>query len=84
MLVGLNPYYKNLSHEGKKRFVSRLIVVLQQKKVRAREGETDTLDKRIIVLSALIQLTFGLQKFNIPTFNFIALYPSDFYSTYLK
>lgn len=84
LLVGLNPYYKNLSHEGKKRFVSRLIVVLQQKKVRAREGETDTLDKRIIVLSALIQLTFGLQKFNIPTFNFIALYPSDFYSTYLK
>ncbi len=84
VLVGLNPYYKALSKEGKSKFISRLIVVLQQKSIRAREGEVDTLEKRIVILAALVQLTFGLQKFSIPSFNFIALYPKSFYSELIQ
>lgn len=84
VLVGLNPYYKELSSDGKRQFVSRLIVVLQQKQFRGRDGEIDTLEKRIIVLAALVQLTFGLQKFSIPSFNYVALYPSSFYSELIR
>lgn len=84
VLSGLDPYYKKLSSAGKKRFVSRLIVVLQQKSIRGRDGETDTLEKRIIVLAALVQLTFGLQKFSIPSYKYIALYPSSFYSEMIQ
>jgi len=84
VLTGLNPYYQGLSKKGKKHFVSRLIVVLQQKSVRTRDGERDTLEKRIVILGALVQLTFGLQKFDIPSFNYIALYPSSFYSKLIR
>lgn len=44
----------------------------------------DTLEKRIIVLSALVQLTFGLNKFDVSSFDFVVLYPRSFYSKYLN
>jgi Mlc titration factor MtfA (ptsG expression regulator) len=84
LMTALNPYYHNLGKEGKAKFIGRLIVLLQQKKFRAKEGEVDSTEKRIIILGALVQLTFGLAKFTLPTFNLIRLFPRAFYSNYLR
>lgn len=81
--VALNPYYIKLSKEGKRKFLSRLVYVFPRKNFQGREGESVSIEKKIIVLSALVQLTFGLKKYELPRFRFIALYPSDFYSKIL-
>ncbi|MDC1395759.1 zinc-dependent peptidase [Bacteroidia bacterium] len=81
--VALNPYYKHLSKEGKVKFISRLIHLFPKKQFVGREGENITLEKKIIILSALVQLTFGLKKYVLPRFEVIAIYPSDFYSRLL-
>lgn len=84
LMSALNPYYLELTKEGKLKFLGRLIVLLQQKQFRAKEGEIDTIEKRIVILGALTQLTFGLKKFNLPSFDLIRLYPRAFYSAYLQ
>lgn len=80
VLIGLIPYYVDLSKEGKLKFISRLIVLLQNKVVMTREGEVDTLEKRIIIFAALVQLTFGLRRFTLPHFRGVILYPQRFFS----
>jgi Mlc titration factor MtfA (ptsG expression regulator) len=82
-MSALNPYYSELTKEGKSKFLRRVIVLLQQKRFRAKEGEVDTIEKRIVILGSLTQLTFGLKKFNLPSFELIRLYPRAFYSAYL-
>ncbi|MFT7229628.1 MAG: Mlc titration factor MtfA (ptsG expression regulator) [Bacteroidia bacterium] len=84
LMSALNPYYSDLTKEGKSKFLRRVIVLLQQKRFRAKEGEVDTIEKRIVILGALTQLTFGLKKFNLPSFDLIRLYPRAFYSAYLQ
>jgi Mlc titration factor MtfA (ptsG expression regulator) len=84
LMSALNPYYLELTKEGKLKFLGRLIVLLQQKQFRAKEDEIDTIEKRIVILGALTQLTFGLKKFNLPSFDLIRLYPRAFYSAYLQ
>lgn len=84
LMSALNPYYAGLTKEGKSKFLGRLIVLLQQKQFRAKEDEIDTIEKRIVILGALTQLTFGLKNFNLPSFDLIRLYPRAFYSAYLQ
>lgn len=84
LMLALNPYYQKLGREGRERFISRLIYVLPQKKFVGKEGLDITIEKRIIVLSALVQLTFGLKSFTIRRFNQVILYPSTFFSKLIK
>lgn len=84
IMCALNPYYKPLSKRGKVLFISRIIDALQSKLFIGREGETITIEKKILVLSALVQLTFGLPKYMMPKFEGIGLYPSYFYSPLLR
>ncbi|PCJ67424.1 MAG: hypothetical protein COA58_03640 [Bacteroidetes bacterium] len=78
--MGLNPYYKKLSKKGRIKFISRVIHVLQQKKFVGREGQVVTIEKKVLIISGLIQLTFGLDKYALPKFFGIALYPEVFFS----
>lgn len=80
----LNPYYTHLSIDGKRKFISRLIHLLAQKKFVAREGAVVTLEKRIVICGALVQLTFGLSKYLLPKFKHIVLYPQQFRSKILE
>ena len=82
--AGLNPYYQHLSKEGRVKFISRVIHALQQKKIVGREGEVVTFEKQILVISGLVQLTFGLHKYTLPKFSGIALYPGVFFSKLLN
>ena len=84
LMSSLNPYYAGLSKDGKTKFIGRLIVLLQQKKFRAKEGEVDSIEKRLVILGALTQLTFGLAKFTLPSFELIRIFPGAFYSNYLR
>lgn len=45
LLSTLNPYYLELTKEGKLKFLGRLIVLLHQKQFRAKEDEKDTIEK---------------------------------------
>lgn len=80
----LSPYYLALSKDGKKVYISRLIHVILQKKFVAKEGETITMEKKIIILAGLVQLTYGLRKFSVPSFRKVALYPGAFYSGLIR
>lgn len=84
LLSHLLPYYQHLSKSGKKKFISRVIHLLPQKKFVAQEGAKITIEKQIIILSALVQLTFGLKSFAIRRFNRIVLYPQVFYSRLIQ
>ena len=84
LLTKLMPYYAQLSKSGKQKFTSRLIFLILEKKFEAREGATLTIEKQILILGALVQLTFGLKKFALPKFGRIAIYPSIFYSSIVK
>lgn len=76
--TALNPYYVALSSVGKKKFISRLIHVLAHKKFVARQGATITIEKKIVICGTLVQLTFGLNKYLLPKFKSIILYPREF------
>ena len=84
LLTHFSPYYQRLSKEGKRKFISRVIHILPQKHFVAREGVNVTIEKQIIVLSALVQLTFGLKSFAIRRFNQVVLYPQVFYSRLIE
>jgi Mlc titration factor MtfA (ptsG expression regulator) len=84
LLTYLLPYYQNLSKDGKRRFISRVIHLLPQKKFIARDGAKVTLEKQIVILSALVQLTFGLKSFAVRRFSRIILYPKVFYSRLIE
>ncbi|NNJ56552.1 MAG: hypothetical protein HKP14_10480 [Bacteroidia bacterium] len=84
LMMSVNPYYVGLSKVGRMKFISRLIYLIVQKRFEGREGEVVTLEKKIIILGALVQLTFGLDKFTVKKFGFIALYPTIFYSRIVK
>jgi Mlc titration factor MtfA (ptsG expression regulator) len=57
---------------------------MQQKNFVGREGEIVTIEKKIMVISGLVQLTFGLHKYAMPKFRGIALYPGVFFSKLLN
>ena len=84
LMMGFNPYYTKLSKPAKRLFISRVIHLMVFKQFVGRQGLQITIEKKIMVIGALVQLTFGLKKYALPKFNFIALYPSSFFSTVLN
>jgi MtfA peptidase len=80
LMFAFNPYYKSLSRSGKWIFISRVIHIMVYKKFEGREGLLITLEKKIIVIGALVQLTYRLKRYTLPKFSFVALSPSTFFS----
>ncbi len=79
-----NPYYRQLSKKGKRRFIKRLMYLILNKTLVGYHNFELKLQEAILILSAQVQLTFGMQKFSLPHFKKIAVYPDIFYSNYLK
>jgi Mlc titration factor MtfA (ptsG expression regulator) len=80
LMIGFNPYYSQLSSQGKRIFISRVIHLMVFKRFDGKEGLQVTLEKKILVIGALVQLTFGLKRYAMHSFNYIILYPANFFS----
>lgn len=82
LLKKLSPYYNNLSPEGKKKFVKRIVMIIFKKTIVGYHDLKVTKEMAILVMAAQVQLTFGLKRFSLPHFKKIILYPDKFYSKY--
>ena len=84
VLIAQNPYYFNLSPQGKRKFLRRVLYLILRKTVVGYQGLEVNLNMAILVLSAQVQLTFGMRRFSMPHFKKIILYPDVFYSRYFN
>lgn len=77
-------YFKNLNADLKQRFVDRTSAFIEQKKFVARQDlmMTDTI--RIIISACAVQVTFGLDSFNLDTFEYVIVYPDSYESPVTK
>ena len=84
VLSYMNEYYTGLSKKGKIRFLVRVIQALKTIKISGREGEVATIEKKIVLVGGLVQLTFGLKTFDLKRYKTIGLYPAKFYSRLIE
>ncbi|MBC7383194.1 MAG: zinc-dependent peptidase [Bacteroidia bacterium] len=78
-LYDYHLYYRNLSKEGKLRFISRVKSVYQNAIILGKEGLKINEQIKILILSNLVQLTFGLKQFWLYGYEYIYLYPDSFF-----
>lgn len=78
-LQGSSPYFRNLSHDGKAKFVHRVKHVIGTKEFEGRNGLQLTERMVVLVSGAIVQVTFGLERFDLSHFTVIRLFPEAFY-----
>ena len=71
------PYYRVLSQLQKRKFTERLQVFIADKifKIHDTKGYKEM---PVLISAAAIQLTFGLDKYILPNFKYIHVYPEEF------
>jgi Mlc titration factor MtfA (ptsG expression regulator) len=72
-------YYRNLSEKGKLRFAKRVESVLNNVEIIGKESLEINDEIRILVISNLVELTFGLKEFWLYGYEYISLYPEAFF-----
>jgi Mlc titration factor MtfA (ptsG expression regulator) len=72
-------YYRNLDLEGKKRFIDRVQSIYTNVEIIGKEGLEVNEEIEILVVSNLVQLTFGLKEFWLYGYEYIYLYPEAFF-----
>ena len=77
-------YYARLSTQGREKFRSRLQVILATKTFIGKEGLRLTPEIEIMTAAAFVQVTFGLEHFQLPRFSKIVIYPDVFYNKLLE
>ncbi|MBI2282028.1 MAG: zinc-dependent peptidase [Bacteroidetes bacterium] len=73
-------FFKQLSPEGKAKFIHRLLAFKNQKKFIGKEGCTVTEEMKIVISGAAIQLTFGLDQYLMDNIRGFIIYPSIFFN----
>ncbi len=74
-------YYKKLPDKKKKYFEHRVAVFLEKHPIVSREGLGVTPQMRVLIASASVSLTFGLQRYTYTSFRTILVYPDIYFST---
>jgi len=77
-------FYRNLSDDGKAKFVNRLYHLLVVKKFIAKDELALTEEMKIVVCAAAVQLTFGLRTYDLDNVKGFYMYPDVFYNRFLK
>ena len=78
-----HTYFHQLSDAGKKRFMHRTVNVMVNKKFIGK-GITITEEMRVRLSACIVQLTFGLEKYTLPHYDRIYVFPEDYYHPLLK
>lgn len=75
------PYYRVLSQVQKRKFTERLQIFIADKifKIHDTKGYKEM---SVLISAAAIQLTFGLDKYLLPNFKYIHVYPEEFLGTH--
>ncbi len=77
-------YYLNLNDETKNEFLKRVQSFLLKKDFVGKEGHFVTLEQKILISATAIKLSFGLDKYIIPHFSIINIYPKVYFSKISK
>ncbi len=72
------PYYRGLSEEGKKKFVNRLFVFMNNKEFAGMHGLMVTEEMKVLISATAVQLTFGLTKYKLSNLETIVIFPDIF------
>jgi Mlc titration factor MtfA (ptsG expression regulator) len=72
-------YYRNLDDAGKIRFVKRVESISKNVQIIGKEGLEISNDIKILVISNLVQLTFGLKNYWLFGYEYLYLYPDSFF-----
>ena len=73
-----NDYFRNLSPAGKKKFVKRLHTFRHKKTFVGKNGLIIESSHEILISSAAIQITFGLENYVLNKFHQIMVFPDTF------
>jgi len=71
------PYFNSLPADNKPIFLKRLTRFIAEKTFKVYD-DTVFREMPVLVSAAAIQLTFGLEKYLLPHFQFIHIYPQEF------
>lgn len=72
-------YYLALSPAGREKFINRLFTFMLNKEFRGREGLVLTEEMRVLISASAIQLTFGLENYQLESLQTIFVYPDTFH-----
>jgi len=75
-----NPFYMQLTEPGREKFIKRLQKFIAAKTfiIHSREGYREM---PILISATAIQITFGLEKYLLDRFPFIAVHPEEYIKT---
>ncbi len=73
-------YYNTLNDEWKKVFVGRVLQFVNSKSFIGKEGFAPDNKVRVIISASAVQLTLGLEVWDLNYFNTILLFPNDFFN----
>ncbi|MEQ9187045.1 MAG: zinc-dependent peptidase [Cryomorphaceae bacterium] len=76
-------YYRQLSAQGKQKFLARLRVILATKNFYGKQGLKLSPEVYALTAGAIVQVTFGLRSFRMDRFSKIIIYPDVFYNKLL-
>jgi MtfA peptidase len=75
-----NTFYQSLSPGGKKKFVSKSLSFARTKVFVGMEGMEVTEEMVIAISATAAQLTYGLNRSDLPFYRQVRVYPKTFYS----
>jgi uncharacterized membrane protein YqaE (UPF0057 family) len=79
VLEKFNLYFRELSENGKSKFLERITVLQSEINVYGKDMDVSP-EIKLIILSYFVQLTFGLENYFIGDFDTIYLYEKEFTS----
>jgi Mlc titration factor MtfA (ptsG expression regulator) len=77
-------YYQLLSPPNKARFERKLCNFLYSKRFIPRNIDEVTIEAKVLIAAAAVQLTFGLPNIYLQHFDKILVYPNEYYSSITK
>lgn len=77
-LIGYNDYYRNLHPILQNQFRERVFIAMKFMDFRPVHFDTVTEEMKVVITSALIQITFGLDKYILRRFKTILVVPNTY------
>lgn len=80
ILLKRSSYYSRLSPELKEKFIGRTKEFLNEKTFLIKSNEP-FIEMPVLISAAAIQLTFGLDKYELPHFQYIRIFPEEYFAS---
>lgn len=73
-----NPYFQKLKSSDKAKFHDRVEKFIDRKSITGRQNFLVTQEVRVTLAAAAVQLTLGLDTWDLDYFSQILIYPSEY------